>query len=446
MPVGMYDSFITRGWFDAEVAATWSDVSTLQAWLDVEVALAAAEAELGLVPHDCAAIIKEKARTKFFDIEDLVRRIAQSEHPFVPVLAQFEALCGEPAAGFIHLGATTQNIFDTAVSLQMRASVDRILALLADTLADLRQLASLHAGTMQAGRTHGQHALPTTFGFKLAGWIDEISRHRLRLESRFDEAFVASLGGAIGTGAALGRHPEEVERRMAAYLNLRPAGLAVRSSYDRVADYLSTLCLLGGTLEKIAGDVVFMQRTEISEVSEAFHLGKVGSSTMPQKRNPSTALKLVSLCRMLRGRLPLIAESMVRMDEGDSSATNVADVTVPEIAVFAGSACATLRDLVAGLVVHPEAMARNLDITGGLIVSEAVMMGLSPEIGRHAAHHLLYEVAQESQTTCRPFEEVLRGHPEMRRLAPERLDALLDPANYTGRSSETAQKAARVVR
>ncbi|WP_071799541.1 class-II fumarase/aspartase family protein [Natronohydrobacter thiooxidans] len=439
MAVGMFDSFITRGWFDPEAAALWNETATLQAWLDVEAALAAAEAELGLVPQDCAEIIATKARTELFDLADLEKRIATAQHPFVPVLAQFAALCGEPAAGFLHLGATTQNIFDTAASLQMRSTVKLVLDHLDETLDALCALAGRHADTVQAGRTHGQHALPMTFGFKLAGWIDELGRHRARLAERFSESFVASLGGAIGTHAALAKDGAEVERRMAARLGLQPAGLAIRSSYDRVADYLSSLCLIAGTLEKIAGDIVFMQRTEIGEVSESFHLGKVGSSTMPQKRNPSTALKLVSLCRLLRGRLPLIAEAMLRMDEGDSSATNVTDVTVPEIALFAASATAMLRDLVLGLNVHPDAMARNLDLTGGLIVSEAIMMTLSAEIGRHAAHRLLYDVAQAVQSENMPFAKALRDRPELHRLSAETLDALLDPQGYTGASGTVAR-------
>jgi len=439
----MFDTFITRNWFDPEGAAIWDDTATLQAWLDVEAALAAAEAELGLVPPDCAARISEKAQAALFDKADLARRIVTAQHPFVPVLAQFEDLCGEPAAGYIHLGATTQNIFDTAISLQMHATVDRVLALIDEALAHLRQLAGQHAETLQAGRTHGQHALPITFGFKLAGWIDELGRHRSRLDNRFSDAFVASLGGAVGTGAALGQHAAEVEHRMAAHLGLKPAGLAMRSSYDRVADYLGALCLFGATVEKIAGDIVFMQRTEIAEVSEAFHVGKVGSSTMPQKHNPSTALKLTSVCRVLRGRLPLIAEAMVRMDEGDSSAANVTDVTVPEIGVLVVSVAAILRDLVGGIKVDPSAMARNLAISEGLIASEAVMMALTQELGRNGAHHLLYDVTHSSEASNRPFVDVLRENKAIRNMGLDRLDDLLDPAHYSGRSAEFARKMAK---
>jgi 3-carboxy-cis,cis-muconate cycloisomerase len=443
MAIGTFDSFITRGWFDAGAMAVWDERATLQAWLDVEAALAEAEADLGLVPADSARIIAAEARADRFDLDRLSADISHAQHPFIPVLKQFEELCGEPAAGYIHLGATTQNIFDTAVSLQMQQTHGLLVARIDEALAHLRDLAGRHAGTVMAGRTHGQHALPMTFGFKLAGWIDELARDRDRLADRCAGSFVACLGGAIGTGASLGDRAPEVERRLAARLGLRPAGLAMRGSYDRMADYLLALGLLAGTIEKIAGDIVFLQRTEIAELSEAFHYGKVGSSTMPQKRNPSTALRLISLCRMQRARMPLVLEAMVRMDEGDSSATNVTDATVPEVAVLAVSAAATLAGLAAGLVANPEAMARNLALTDGLIVAEALMVALSPTIGRHAAHHLLYDVAQSSLTTGNSFAQEIHAHSTMKAVPPEQIAVLLDTSNYIGRSVAIATEASK---
>lgn len=221
------------------------------------------------------------------------------------------------------------------------------------------------------------------------------------------------MGGAIGSFAAMGGMGRQVEARMAEQLGLRPAGLPMRSSYDRVNDYLSALGLLAGTAQRIAQDLVLMQRTEIGEVSEAFHLGKVGSSTMAQKRNPSTAQLLISLARLLRARLPLALEAMVRMDEGDSSATNVTDTLVPEMAILGVSLAQTLARLAEGLVVHPAAMRRNLALTQGLIASEAVMMQLARRIGRHEAHQLLYDAAQRTQSDGVPFAISLREHPSM---------------------------------
>lgn len=437
MHIGMFESFVTQHWFDSEAKAIWSDVATLQAWLDVEVALAKAQAAVGLVPAEAAQRIEAKADAGLFDLARLSRDIAFAQHPFVPVLRQFEALCGEPAAGFIHWGATTQNIFDTAASLQMSGTHRLLVRHLDAAIDSLCTLAEQHRHTVQAGRTHGQHALPMTFGFKVAAWVDELDRDRRRLAERRASSFVASMGGAIGTYAGGGPLGRAVEAGMAERLGLQPAGMAMRSSYDRVNDYVSALGLLMGTVEKLAQDVVFMQRTEIGEVSEAFHLGKVGSSTMAQKRNPASALLLISLARLLRARIPAMLASMVRMDEGDSSATNLCEALLPDIGIIAVSVAATLAELSRGLVVHADAMARNLDLSNGLIASEALMMRLAQSMGRHEAHQLLYDAAQRSQSEGISYIAAIRQHPLLAaHPLPEGWSEALTPQNYIGASAD----------
>lgn len=433
MAVGMFDSFFTRYWFSDAAKAIWSDHATLQAWLDVEAALARAQAELGLVPPEAAQTIEAKARAELFDLDRLAMDIGHVQHPLVPVLRQLESLCGEPAAGFIHWGATTQNIFDTAAALQLRQSHALLVERVDAAAAAMSELAVRYRDTLQAGRTHGQHALPMTFGFKVAGWLEEVRRHRARLLGQESQVFVAYLGGAIGTFAAMGGQGRAVQARMADILGLAPATIPMRSSFDRIAGYVSTLGLLAATSEKIAQDVVFMQRSEIGEAEEAFYTGKVGSSTMAQKRNPATALLLISLTRMARSRVALALESMVRMDEGDSSASNVADTLLPEAAILAVSIGEKLAQLMGGLVVCPEAMRRNLDLSGGRILSEAVMMRLAEHIGRHHAHHVLYEAAQRSAAERTAFATALAEHPAMRDAAAGLdLPSLLHPAAYLG--------------
>jgi adenylosuccinate lyase/3-carboxy-cis,cis-muconate cycloisomerase len=211
----------------------------------------------------------------------------------------------------------------------------------------------------------------------------------------------------------------------------------MRSSYDRVNDYVSALGLLMGTVEKIAQDVVFMQRTEIGEVSEAFHLGKVGSSTMAQKRNPATALLLTSLTRLLRARIPAMLASMVRMDEGDSSATNLSDALLADIGIIAVSVAETLAGFSQGLEVHADAMLRNLNLSNGLIASEALMMRLAQSMGRHEAHQLLYDAAQRSQSEGIPYIAAIQQHPLLaRHELPENWSEALTPQNYIGASAE----------
>ncbi len=439
MTTGMFDSFITGHWFSHEAKGIWSDFATLQAWLDVESALARAQSELGLVPVEAAMRISSKADASLFDLKQLAERIAFAQHSLVPVLHELERLCGQPAAGYIHLGATTQNIFDTAASLQMFETHRLLIGHLDAAIEAFSMLALQHRDTAMAGRTHGQHALPMTLGFKLAGWVDELDRDRARLQTRLSGSFTASMGGAIGTYAALGSVGREVERKLAEGLGLEPAGLPMRSSFDRVCDYVAALGLLAGTVQKIAQDVVLMQRTELGEMSEAFHMGKVGSSTMAQKRNPSTALLLVSLARMLRARVPLAMESMVRMDEGDSSCTNVTDTLLPELAIIAASVAQTLARLAQGLEVHPAAMRRNLELTQGLITAEAVMMQLTQLMGRHQAHQLLYEVTQQVQTDGVSFLPAIRQHPLLAgRQLPADLEQALRADAYVGESQALA--------
>jgi 3-carboxy-cis,cis-muconate cycloisomerase len=434
MSVGMFTSFITRHWFSPTAISIWSDDATLQAWLDVEAALARAQAELKIIPQGAADRIAACCRAEGFDHERLSREIAFAQHPFVPVLKQLEERCGEPDAGFIHWGATTQNIFDTAIALQLKQTHVHLISVLLRCEDHLGRLAHQHKTTLQAGRTHGQHALPMTFGFKAAAWHAELRRGRERLAVRADGAFLTYFGGAIGTFAAMGGKGRAVEEVAARLLGLAPAKLPVRSSFDRVADYLAGFAVLAGTLQKIAGDIVFLQRTEIGEVEEAFHMGKVGSSTMAQKRNPSAALVLVSLCRLLEARMPLILSSMVRMDEGDSSATNVSDIVVGEMAILAASIAEAAERVLGGLQVNEAAMARNLELTQGLIMSEAAMMQLSPMIGRHKAHHLLYEAAQETATRGTPFVHTMGNVLKSVELADVRLD--LSPSAYLGEISE----------
>ncbi len=437
----MFESFFTRHWSSEAAKEIWRDRATLQAWLTVESELAQVQAELEIIPADAAHRIALMADAQLFDIDRLSAEIAFTQHPLVPVLRRFEALCGEPAAGFIHWGATTQNVFDTACALQMTRTHALVAGHLDAAIDTLCGLAIEHRTTPMAGRTHGQHALPTTFGFKLAAWVDELDRDRARLRQRLAPSFPVFMGGAIGTFAATGPCGPEVQARLAARLGLAAAELPVRSSYDRAADYISALGLLAGTAQKIGQDVVFLQRTEVGEAAEAFHTGKVGSSTMAQKRNPSTALLLVSLARMLRGQVPLALEAMVRMDEGDSSATNVTDCLLPEVAILAASVAQTLERLVAGLVAEPQAMRRNLMLTNGLIASEAAMMRLTEVMGRHEAHGLLYDAAQRSQSEGVPLMEAIAEHPlaKSHRL-PADLARSLDPVAYVGQSAKLASE------
>lgn len=431
--IGLLSSVFCRNWFHPPVVAIWSDASAIRAWTEVEVALAQAQAQLGLIPVDAARIIADRLADAQIDEDRLAADIAHTMHPFVPLLRQLEERCGEAAAAYLHWGATTQNIVDTGMALQLKRSHALLMASLDRALAALARLAREHRDTPQAGRTHGQHALPITFGFKVASWHGEMRRHRDRLQFAARGAFVASMGGAVGAFAAMGGKGRQLQTLVAIRLGLEANDLPMRSVYDRQASYISALGLMGSTVEKIAGEVFTLQRTEIAEVAEGFHRGKIGSSTMAQKRNPGLSMNLSGLSRLLRSRIPLVLEAMVRHDEGDGTANNICEVTLPEAMCCAVSLASGLASLAEGLAVDTRAMADNLERSKGLIVSEAVMMSLATHIGRHHAHQVLYDVAQDTADGGGSFADRLRAHPLVQPLT-DRLDiaALLDPARYLG--------------
>jgi len=428
--IGM--SFYNAYWFDPEAVALWNDRSTLELWLKIEVALAKVQADLGVIPRAAAERIAKVARTEAFDLNELGRRIAIAQHPLVPVLKRLEVLAGEEAGGWLHWGATTQNIFDTAQALQMRATTALILDHLQAIMARLAKEASHHKTTLQAGRTHGQHALPITYGFKLAGWLSELRRHQKRLKALSPDAFVARLGGAVGAYSALEGRGREVEQALARELDLAAPDIGGRADFDRQAEAMMAMAACAACCERIASDLSFLQRTEIAEVAEDHYPDRVGSSTMAQKRNPSEAQRVVALARLTRSRIPLALEAMVRQDEGDAASSNVTDILLPDFGVLAVSTVAALRRLVHSVRVDAKRMRSNLNLTGGMISAEAVMMTLGREIGRGEAHHILHEATATTAETGIDFATAIKTHPSLADVEVLDLDAMLDPARYLG--------------
>lgn len=426
-------SFYNAYWFDTEALSLWDDRATLARWLEVERALARVQADLGIIPAAAAARIEQVAQPDRFDLPQLANAIARAQHPLVPVLKQIELLAGDESGGWLHWGATTQNIFDTAQALQLAATVKLVRRHLDHACDRLAQDARQHRATAQAGRTHGQHALPITYGFKLAGWLAELRRHAERLAIAAECGCVARISGAVGTYAALEGRGREVEETLAATLGLAAPDLAGRADFDRQAEILTALAACAAGAERIAADLSFLQRTEIAELAEDHYPDRVGSSTMAQKRNPSEAQRVIALARLTRGRVPMVLEAMVRQDEGDAASTNVTDVLVPDFCVLAASAIAALARLLDNTRPDLARMRSNLDITGGMICAEAVMMQLGRVLGRGEAHHILHEAAAQAQAPGQSFADAVRNHPS---LADHQdaidLDALLDPTRYLG--------------
>jgi 3-carboxy-cis,cis-muconate cycloisomerase len=430
----MTNSLFKQHWHDAAVVDIWSERATIQCWFDVEAALAKAQAELGMIPTKAAAVIAEKANAAEVDLERLVQDIGFALHPFVPALRQLEEICGEEAAAFLHWGATTQNIFDTATSLQLQRSDTLLRQRLERLLAKLAEIADAHRTTVQAGRTHGQHALPISFGLKIAAWIAELRRHMDRLRALEERVFIVRMGGAAGTYAAMDGHGRAIQARVAKLLGLHDGGLPMRSSADHFAEYVCVLAQFAATSEKIAQNISFLQRTEIGEAFEGHHDGKIGSSTMPQKRNPARGMIVITMARLLRLRAPAALDAMVQMDEADGAISGVCEAVVPEAAIMAVSIAMQLELLFAGLQIDAGAMRENIDKSRGLIMTEAAMMRLAPKMGRDHAHRLLYDVAMAAFEQRQPLLDALKSRHDIDGVID--IEATGDPSTYLGESAD----------
>jgi len=416
----------------SEMRAVFDEHAMLQRWLDVEAALAGAQAEHGLIPADAAEAIARAAHVEKLDLDAVKRDLAVTAHPIVPLVRELGRVVGDQGR-WVHFGATTQDIIDTGSVLQVRVAhsiVRRDTVTLALELADL---AERHRDTVMVGRTHAQQALPITFGFKVATWIAECVRQVERLDEIAPRLLVGQLAGAVGTLAGFGPHGEAVQRATLARLGLGVPAIAWHASRDTVSEFVVLLALIGATLGRIANEIVQLQRTEIMELEEPFAHGKVGSSTMPHKRNPSHAERIVAIGRLLRGLAATALETAVAEHERDMSVGRAEWVLVPEAACLAAGALRWSLVVIRGLSVNTARMTENLNRLGGLLLSEPVMLRLAATIGRNTAHDLVYEAAMAACEGRGAFRELLCGDARVREALDDgELDGLLDPTGYLG--------------
>ncbi|MGE5601645.1 MAG: adenylosuccinate lyase [Nitrososphaerales archaeon] len=415
----------------------FSDGAQLQAWLDFEAALARAEAAEGLVPEEAAVEIGRVARGAFIDIDALHAGVNFTGHPLISLVRQLAALCRGDAGRYVHWGATTQDVSDTGLMLQAKAAHEIILSDLRELAADLAALAKRERDTIQPGRTHGQHATPITFGFKVAVWLDEVLRHIERLEQAAPRVLVGEFAGASTTLASIGAEPERalgVQRRVMAELGLGVPRIGWHAARDRFAELGMLWAMTAGTMGKIAHEVILLQKSEVMELEEPHHPGKVGSSTMPHKRNPMGCEGIMALSRLARSLAPALLESMATAEhERDWSAVHTEWSALPEIAIVTGAAVSQTRDVVANLVVYPARMRQNVHALHGLILSEAVMLALGEYVGRQVSHDIVYDAAMAAFETQRPLKDLLLEDPRVTgHLSADQIDALLRPESYTG--------------
>ena len=420
-------------WGTAEMRALFSDVTQLQLMLDVESALARAEAKLGLVPQQVAEAISKAAQVENLRIERISEGTRETGVPVPALVSEIGRVAGEQAARYIHLGATTQDILDTALVLQMRRALEylrRDLVALARTLATR---ASEYRDTPMAGRTHLQHAVPITFGLKCAVWASPLAAHVERLDQAALRGQVVQFGGAAGTLAALGTNGVAVAEALAHELGLGVPDLPWHVARDSVAEIVALLGLVCGSLSKFALDVSLLMQTEVAEVFEPHAPGGGGSSTMPQKRNPVAAEYIIAAARGVHALVPLMLTAMAQDHERATGPWQSEALALPQCFVLCAGAMAHALAIASGMTIDAARMRRNLDLGGGLIMAEAVSTGLAPVMGRAAAHHALQRVSDRAIAEGKTLAQALRDDAEVRaHLSDEQIDRLTDPAAYLG--------------
>lgn len=423
-----------------EMSALFSAESVVRSWIDVEVALAKAQAQLGTIPAEAARDIERHGVIESFDLTAMGAGIRATSHTLMAFIQQFQDACDPRHRGYLHWGATTQDIVDTGAVLRF----ERATALLERDLREIRDVlrdtTHRYADTVMPGRTHGQHALPVTFGYKAAVWFHEVSRHLERLDQLKSRVFVGNLTGAVGTMAFVGESGPEIQQVALDLLGLRVPEICWHSSRDRTAELASWLAMSGATLGKIAKEITSLQKTDVGELEEPFTEGKIGSSTMPQKRNPSTCESIHAKAIILKAQAPLAYEAMLQEHERDKALWQVEWEFLPEMFLLSAGIMGESKHVLGGLVVRDDRMRTNLESTRGFIMAEAVMGALATPLGRDRAHELVYDIAMSSIESGADFGEALKNHDTITQiLTPSRIDELLDPWHYAGMASQIAK-------
>ena len=434
MPSTILDSAVFRDIFTTPaMRQIWSDENRVQKYLDFEAALARAQAKLGIIPKNAAAEIVKHCRADKIDMAKLKEKTERIGYPVLPVVQQLTAMCKGNLGEWSHWGATTQDITDTATILQIRESLDLIEKDIVGCAGALAKLAKKHRDTVMVGRSNLQQAVPITFGYKMATVLGAFERHRERLAQMRKRVEVGEFGGAAGTLSSLGKDGLRVQAGLMKELKLGQPDISWHTVRDRIAEVGGFLALVTGTCGKIAFDVKLLMQTEVEEVMEPFHAGRGSSSTMPQKRNPISSVYITAQTAMVKQLAAALYEAQIEDHERSTGPWEIEWIALPEIFMLSAGALAQTRFVLEGLEVKPDKMKKNLDITNGLIMSEAVMMGLGDKLGRNKAHDLVYDLCREAVKTGRPLIDLLAEDKEIGKHASRKeLKKLLDPANYLG--------------
>ena len=442
MPSTILDSAVFRDIFTTPaMRQVWSDENRVQKYLDFEAALARAQARLDIIPRKAADDIVKHCDARQIDMAKLKEATEKIGYPVLPVVQQLVKLCKDGLGEWSHWGATTQDITDTATVMQIREALALIEKDIDGVCDALAALATKYRDTPMAGRSNLQQAVPITFGYKLATMLAAFERHKQRLDQLKPRVLVGEFGGAAGTLSSLGKDGLKVQAELMKELKLGQPAISWHTVRDCIAETGCFLGLLTGSCGKIAFDVKLLMQTEVEEVYEPFHAGRGSSSTMPQKRNPISSVYITAQTAMVKQLAGALLEAMVEDHERSTGPWEIEWIALPEIFMLSAGALSQTRFVLEGLQVNERKMRENLDITNGLIMSEAVMMGLGAKMGRNRAHDVVYDICREVVKTGRPLIDLLEENAEIRKAADRKtLAALTDPANYLGVAGEMVDR------
>ena len=416
-----------------KVSTLFSREQLFQAYLDVEAALAKAQAKQNIIPEAAAHTISQMAQISNLNMDNINQSLDKTGHPLVPLIWELDRVCGPDAGGYIHWGATTQNITQTGKLLLVKQFHQLFLEKILKLLSVLSELALNTKNYALPGRTHGQHAVPATFGYKVAVWIDEIIRHYYRFKNCEDRVFVTMLGGGAGTMASVGMEGLETQKLMAEELGFTSMSMPARTIGDHLTEYILNLAMFAATSSKMAREIYTLMKQEFGEVEEPVPDGAVGSSTLPQKRNPRNCQDIVAWAAELRTMVPMSLEAMQTEHEADKTTSMMINVAIDRSCELADKIVSSSIYIFTDLKVFPDRMRKNLDLSGGLIMSEQIMLELGKKLGRQRAHDVVYDAAQHSAKTGVDFISALNEQQEItQNFKSDEINSMLDPEQYLG--------------
>ncbi|MFN8535786.1 MAG: adenylosuccinate lyase [Dehalococcoidia bacterium] len=403
----------------------WTERNKLDLWLKVEIAASEGWAAIGVVPAEDLAVIQTAA----YDFDDVARYFRETHHDMTAFLKSVQERLGAPGR-WIHYGLTSSDVMDTALSLQMVEAAEVLLAGIDRLEWAITRLAVQHRRTPQIGRTHGVHAEPTSFGLKLAVWIDEVRRGKARLQAARERIAVGKFSGAVGTHALV---PPEVEERACAALGLQPAAASTQIiQRDRHAEYVMAIALMAASLEKFATELRALQRTEVLEAEEPFDEGQTGSSSMPHKRNPELGERITGLARVIRGHAVTALENVALWHERDISHSSTERIILPDSTILLDYMLDLMSGILERLQVYPDRMLENINLTRGLVFSQRVLLALVERgLSRQAAYTIVQRHAMRGWRTREDYRSLLAADPDVTAvLRPDELTGLFDPSHY----------------